>query len=247
MDRTRCLRGRLAEKVKDSEWRCRGTLAKPVIVTVPHDEHVEQYLEIYHKRGDKNRLVCTLEILSPSNKSPGQKGKKLYRRKQREVLARKVHLVEIDLLRAGNHTTAVALDWAKAKTGDFDYHVCVRRYNRFEEFEVYPILMQQLLPTIAIPLLPADGDVALELQSLFQRAYEAGPYAFARLSRGADRAAADVEAGIVDGRGAQCGHPSKGCFERMLPSTRDVVARMPSRTATPTTPSIGKARRAANS
>jgi hypothetical protein len=154
-----------------------ATRTKPIIVTVPHDEHTEPFLEIFQKRGDKQRLVCTIEILSLSNKTPGQKGQKLYRRKQREVLARKVHLVEIDLLRGGNHTTAVALDWAKAKTGEFDYHVCVRRFNRFEEFEVYPILMQQELPTIAIPLLPADGDVSLDLQAIFQRAYEAGPYA----------------------------------------------------------------------
>jgi hypothetical protein len=153
------------------------TLTKPVIVTVPHDEHTEPYLDIYYKKGDKKRLVCTIEILSLSNKTPGQKGQKLYRRKQREVLARKIHLVEIDLLRAGNHTTAVALDWATHKTGAFDYHVCVRRYNRFEEFEVYPILMQEALPTIAIPLLPADGDIPLDLQAILQRAYEAGPYA----------------------------------------------------------------------
>jgi len=168
---------RSGKKPRKSNGGAVATLAKPVIVTVPHDEHIEPYLEIYHKRGDKKRLVCTLEILSPSNKTPGAKGQKLYRRKQREVLARKVHLVEIDLLRGGNHTTAVALDWAQELTGDFDYHVCVRRYDRFEEFEVYPILMQQSLPSIAIPLLPADGDIPLDLQAIFQRAYEAGPYA----------------------------------------------------------------------
>lgn len=166
-----------SKKPKKTESGGVVTLTNPVIVTVPHDEHTESYLDIYLKRGEKQRLVCTIEILSLSNKTPGKKSQKLYRRKQREVLARKVHLVEIDLLRAGKHTTAVALDWAKAKTGDFDYHVCVRRYNRFEEFEVYPILMQQPLPTIAIPLLPSDGDVSLDLQAIFQRAYEAGPYA----------------------------------------------------------------------
>jgi hypothetical protein len=36
--------------------------------------------------------------------------------------------------------------------------------------------MQQSLPTIAVPLLPADGDIEVDLQAIFQRAYDAGPY-----------------------------------------------------------------------
>lgn len=153
-----------------------ATMAKPVVVTIPHDECIEPYVEIYKKRGDNTRLACSIEILSLTNKSPGEKGQKLYLRKQREILHRKVHLVEIDLLRAGQHSTAVALDWAKDDTGEFDYHVCVRRYDRFEEFDVYPILLPQRLPTIAVPLLPADGDIAVDLQAIFQRAYDAGPF-----------------------------------------------------------------------
>jgi hypothetical protein len=153
-----------------------ASLAKPIVVTVPHDESIEKYVNVYKKKRDKKRLVCSIEILSLTNKTPGKKGRKLYRRKQHEILERKIHLVEIDLLRAGQHTTAVALDWAKDKTGDFDYHVCVRRFNRFEKFDVYPILLAQCLPTIAIPLLPADGDIDLDLQAIFQRAYDAGPY-----------------------------------------------------------------------
>lgn len=163
-----------------------ATLSRPVIVTIPHDEHKEHYLNIYKKREGKKRLVCSVEILSPANKTPGEKGQKLYRRKQRELLERNVHLVEIDLLRAGNHTTAVALDWAEEKTGVFDYHVCVRRFNRFEDFEVYPILMQQRLPTAAIPLLPADGDIDVDLQAIFQRAYDVGPFQRA-IDYGADK------------------------------------------------------------
>src|ERR1700722_13746006 len=116
-----------------------AALDERVIVVWPHDEHNEPFLEIYKKGRNGKRLVCTVEILSPSNKAPGERGRTLYLRQQRTVLKRKIHLVEIDLLRAGKHTTAVALDWAKEKTGEFDYHVCVRRFNRFEQFDVYPI------------------------------------------------------------------------------------------------------------
>lgn len=152
-----------------------ATLAKPIIATIPQDERTEPYLNIYKKVGDKRRLVCSIEILSLTNKTPGEKGRKLYRRKQHEILNRKIHLVEIDLLRAGEHATAVALDWAKEKAGEFDYHVCVRRFNRFEKYDVYPIPMQERLPIIAVPLLPADGDIEVDLQAIFQKAYEAGP------------------------------------------------------------------------
>jgi len=121
--------------------------------------------------------VCTIEILSLTNKTPGEKGQELYRQKQSEILESNTHLIEIDLLRAGIHTTAVALDRALAETGKFDYHVCVRRFNRFEDFEVYPILMQQSLPSVAVPLMPGDSDVEVDLQAVFERTYDAGPFA----------------------------------------------------------------------
>jgi Protein of unknown function (DUF4058) len=153
-----------------------ATLAKPVVITIPQDERTEPYLDIYKKIGDRRRLVCSIEVLSPTNKTPGEKGQKVYHRKQRRLLNRKVHLVEIDLLRGGQHSTAVMLEWAKFKAGDFDYHVCVRRFNRFEKYDVYPILMQERLPIIAVPLLPADGDIEVDLQAIFQKAYDAGPF-----------------------------------------------------------------------
>ena len=38
------------------------------------------------------------------------------------------------------------------------------------------IRLQDRLPEIAIPLLPGDGDVAIDLQDVFQRSCDAGPY-----------------------------------------------------------------------
>ena len=67
-------------------------------------------------------------------------------------------------------------DLAIAKTGAFDYHVCVHRFDRPEVIFVYPIRLEQRLPGIAIPLLPGDPDVALSLQAVFDRAYDEGPY-----------------------------------------------------------------------
>jgi hypothetical protein len=111
-----------------------------------------------------------------TNKTPGAHGRDLYLQKQREVLQSQVHLVEIDLLRGGEHSTAVPLDRALRQTGPFDYHVCVHRFDSFEKYFVYPIRLEARLPAIRIPLLPGDGDVKVDLQSVFHRCYDTGPY-----------------------------------------------------------------------
>ena len=152
-----------------------ATRTQPLIIQVPHDEHRETFLEIY-AGGEHERLVATIEVLSPSNKTPGEQGRDLYLRKQREVLESRVHLVEIDLLRGGRHTTAVPEDRLKARSGSFDYQVCIHRWHRFGDFAVYTIQLEEKLPTIDIPLLPPDPPVAIDLQAVFDRCYDTGPY-----------------------------------------------------------------------
>ena len=147
----------------------------PVVVTVPHDELREPFLQIF-SRIDRERLVTTVEALSLTNKTPGAQGRDLYLRKQREVLERQVNLVEIDLLRTGEHTTAVPRDRALERAGPFDYHVSVHRFDQFEDYFVYPIHLEDRLPAVEIPLLPGDPDVRLELQSVFDGTYDTGPY-----------------------------------------------------------------------
>jgi hypothetical protein len=147
---------------------------QPIVIHVPHDEIREQFLEI-RTVGDE-RLVTSIEVLSISNKSPGEHGRELYKKKQREILLSDVHLVEIDLLRGGEHTTAVPLVRAERKTGKFSYHVCVHRFDRLEDYVVYPITLRSRLPKIAIPLLPGDPDIAIDLQQIFDHCYDAGLY-----------------------------------------------------------------------
>jgi hypothetical protein len=153
-----------------------ATRSRPVVVTVPHDERRESFIEIRVPGEAGERLVTAIEVLSLSNKTPGERGRDLYQRKQRELLESQSHLIEIDLLRAGQHTTAVPFERLSAQVGVFDYHVSVHRSERFEEFLVYPIRLEEPLPEIAVPLLPGDGDVPADLQEVFNRAYDSGPY-----------------------------------------------------------------------
>jgi hypothetical protein len=153
--------------------------AEPVVVTVEpvlHQERREALLEIYAGVGEEARLVTSIEVLSPTNKAPGERGRDLYLSKQRELLDGQTHLVEIDLLRGGQHATAVPRDLAVARAGPFDYHVAVHRFDLPTDYFVYPIRLGQGLPRIVIPLLPGDPDVPLDLQAAFDRAYDIGPY-----------------------------------------------------------------------
>ncbi len=151
----------------------------PLIVTVETIEHgpfKQSFLEIRRRRGKEVRLVTAIEILSPSNKKVGHESREQYIEKQREVLGIDAHLVEIDLLRGGSHTAAVPRNLVEARAGAFDYLVSIHRFDRPSDFFVYPISMTQRLPQIAIPLLPDDPDVPLDMQAAFDRAYDDGPY-----------------------------------------------------------------------
>jgi hypothetical protein len=139
-------------------------VARGIVIRVPHDEREEPYLEICREQDGNRRLVTSVEILSPTNKTPGEHGRELYLQKQQEMIASAVNFVEVDLLRGGHHSTAVPLRELKAKAGPLDYHVCIHRFDQWQDYTVFPILLSQQLPKIPFPLLPEDGHVVIDLQ-----------------------------------------------------------------------------------
>jgi hypothetical protein len=158
-----------------------ATLAETGAVAVaaepdPVIEFREPYLEIYTDRGEKKRVVTSIEILSPTNKTSAGQGRGLYLQKQQELLMRDVHLMEIDLLRAGTHTSAVPHDALVEKVGHFDYHACLRCFHDPKRYYVWPIRLENRLPEILVPLLPDDPMIPLDLQAIFDRSYDAGPF-----------------------------------------------------------------------
>jgi hypothetical protein len=127
------------------------------------DPFEELYVEIRSDRGQ--RLVTVVEILSPSNKRPGDDGRAAYLEKQGEYRRAGVNTVEIDLLRAGQHTTAFSQ--AKLPAG-LPYHACVSipavRTHRF----LVPIPLEHPLPTLRLPLDWNIRPVEVALQSIFE-------------------------------------------------------------------------------
>ena len=144
------------------------------MIHLEESEPVRQgYIEIIDIKSGR-RVVTVIEVLSPSNKLPGL-GKDLYLKKQEELRAGGVSLVEIDLLRTGTHVIAAPLD--RVPEGQRSaYAACARRGWKPFEIEYYPIPLRERLPAIRIPLRRSDSDVALDLQALIDECYESGRY-----------------------------------------------------------------------
>lgn len=154
-----------------------ATRSQPRIVSIYPEEQKQTLVEIYANQDNRERLVTVIELLSPSNKTVGAPGRESYVRKQQEILnSSQVHLVEIDLLRGGEHTTAVDFEVGWRTIGPYDYHVCIHRFDTPYDYILYPVRLTEKLPEIEVPLLPGDSPVALDIQAVFERCYDAGPY-----------------------------------------------------------------------
>lgn len=150
-----------------------AVVASPVVVEVPALEIKERYIEILD-RYQEMKVVTVLELLSPSNKKPGP-GRDSYLQKQSATLQSEAHLVEIDLLRHGQHTLAVP-EFKLPEERPFDYLISVNRWPRRNRYELYPVRLREGLPKFGIPLADPDPDVPLDLQAALDRSYEGGSY-----------------------------------------------------------------------
>src|SRR5271157_223721 len=127
----------------------------------------QRYLEIRDRRN--RELVAVVELLSPVNKKSGPY-RAQYLTKRSEILASPAHLVEIDLLRDGR---AMPDQERPSST----YGVMVSRAEERPAADFWPIGLRQPLPTIPVPLRPANSHASLELQELLHQVYDRGTYA----------------------------------------------------------------------
>ena len=148
-------------------------VAEPLVIHAEGEPATEGFIEIIDV-GSGNRVVTAIELLSDSNKLPGE-GQDQYRKKQREYLQGGVNLVEIDLLRSGKRVLAVPL-WLVPLSHRTTYQICVTRGSRPRTHEVYRASLREPLPSIRVPLRPTDADVPLNLQTLIERCYHHGRY-----------------------------------------------------------------------
>ncbi len=147
-------------------------MAEPLVLLLD-DPVTEGYIEIRDASGGM-RVVTVIEVLSPSNKVPGE-GKDKYLQKQQELLKGGVSFVEIDLVRSGKRL--LPIPWERLPL-DYrtPYQVSVRRGWNLAAVEVYRVPLTERLPVIKIPLRQTDADIPLDLQSLIEQCYRNGDY-----------------------------------------------------------------------
>jgi hypothetical protein len=122
---------------------------------------------------DDGKLITVIEYLIASNKvRPGSDD---FKQKRSELLSAGVHLVEIDLVRAG--------DWKGLfeppripVNGFSTYRVIVRTATGRRGVFVFPIRLPDPLPDVPVPLRADDPKVFLPLQQMIDTIYTDGRY-----------------------------------------------------------------------
>jgi hypothetical protein len=144
-------------------------MASPgLTVRVPlPDEVRETYLEVRETGTDY--VITVVEILSPTNKRPGR-GRRIYEDKRLDVLATRTHLVEIDLMRAGEPMPIMGNDSTS------DYRILVSRGDCRPDATLYVFGVRQSIPLFPLPLKPADQEPVVDLGRLLHDLYDQASY-----------------------------------------------------------------------
>ncbi|HTE21002.1 MAG TPA: DUF4058 family protein [Armatimonadota bacterium] len=132
-------------------------VATPMPVPVPH-------VTVEIRDVANRQLVTAIEVLSPSNKRG--EGREEYLAKRGRLLLSTAHLLEIDLLREGQRVPLLE------PLPPAPYFVFLSRAERRPILDVWPIQLSASLPTVAVPLLPDDPDVVLDLQLALSTVYD---------------------------------------------------------------------------
>ncbi len=144
-------------------------VAEPLIATTMIDEEIrEANIVVVDVAGQQ--VVTVIEVLSPTNKIVGSRGRASYQKKRQEVLHSDTHLVEIDLLRQGEPI------YTGERLPPHDYLVHVSRHAMRPRGTLWPISLTQRLPVIQIPLRNQDADAQLDLKVVLDTAYDRAGY-----------------------------------------------------------------------
>ncbi len=141
--------------------------ASIVTVQLPVPDQIREYfLEVRDLR--RGSLITAIELLSPSNKRPGQ-GRDQYEEKRTELLATRTNLVEIDLLRAGHPMRFTASGVAS------DYRTLVRRGGR-SSATLYAFGVRNEIPAFPLPLRQNDEEPDIYIGNLLRNLYDPGRF-----------------------------------------------------------------------
>lgn len=145
-------------------------VSEPIVRTTLLDEETrEAFLNIYD--AEYREIVTVIEVLSPTNKLRGSRGRDSFLKKRREVMNSPAHWVEIDLLREG--VPALPPDIFLPPC---EYYVHVSRVQERPKGRIWPIRLREKLPAVGVPLREGDEDAKLDLQAVMNETYDRSAY-----------------------------------------------------------------------
>ncbi|NJP07498.1 MAG: DUF4058 family protein [Chloroflexaceae bacterium] len=139
-----------------------------VTVEVPLPDDIrEVYLHI--RTVDTDEVITTIEVLSTTNKLITA-GRHQYERKRLDVFGSRTHLVEIDLLRAGDPMPL------KGTLPPQDYRLLVSQANQRPKAPLFAFGLRQPIPSFSLPLQADDAEPVVVLNDLFHALYDRAGY-----------------------------------------------------------------------
>ena len=114
-------------------------------------------------------VVTIVEILSPTNKAPGRERNR-YERKREVIVGSGANLVEIDLLRRWQ---PMPLEMPPPPS---DYRILVCEGWKRPSALLYPCNVQQPIPPFALPLLPEDEPLQVDLGPIINGMHHTARY-----------------------------------------------------------------------
>ena len=145
-----------------------GKHQTPISYTIPAAFPIEVKIPIIEiKNATDNKVITTIEILSPVNKrNPGLIP---YLEKRRKLRLAGIHLLEIDLIRRGKRPAQLA------QFTNTDYLVALTRGHQ-DKTDIWAIDLKDILPTIPVPLASPDIDILIDLQQALTEIYQEAAY-----------------------------------------------------------------------
>jgi hypothetical protein len=140
-----------------------------VVVVIPEVYWTRQrFLTI--REQSRGHAVTILEILSPTNKFPGE-GRRDYLDKRLRILESGTHLLEVDLVRVGDPLPVEGYD------RDAPYRILVSRSEMRPSAELYPFSLRSPIPDIVVPLIDSADEPTLQLNKIVNDLYLQDYYA----------------------------------------------------------------------
>jgi len=144
-----------------------AAFVEPLIVEIPVQETItEDYLEVVEVASQQ--VVTIIEILSPSNKRPGE-DRQAYISKREKIFRTPMNFVEIDLLR---DWPPMPFTFSQTNGHLSHYRILVKRNVSVRHALLYPFSVRDPIPVFPLPLQPGDVEPPVRLGAALKGIYD---------------------------------------------------------------------------